>query len=152
MPRVNDSVAATPSDLIEAQAPAYEASVLRRSGDQILVELRLRRADGRIVPYRLQIDARTVAVMAKEEMPDRLPAFCLERHINPDGNFCMNWQGADPLYVTDVPAAQRWWDTLLGYLRLQERAAKLGRWPNREAWAHGDAAEHQHTAYAAPPR
>jgi hypothetical protein len=135
-----------PANLIENEAHAYGATIVCRSGARILVEVPLQRADGKNVFYALEIDASAGAVKVKEERPEHLPACCPERHINRDGTFCMGWHKVNPLDVTDIATAQRWWDTLLAYLRLQERAGKLGKWPNRGSWAHGNAVEHQHKA------
>ncbi|UTP40927.1 hypothetical protein M9M90_07020 [Phenylobacterium sp. LH3H17] len=147
MPRRNDARLGA-AELIAAEAEAHEASVLACADGQLLLGLRLRRVDGFIARYTLKVDARAPQVSAREEAPDRLPAFCPERHINDDGSFCMTWQAAEQLLVTDTESAVRWWGTLLQYLRLQERATRLGRWPNHSAWAHGDAARHQLIAEA----
>lgn len=135
-----------PVDLIAARAADHEASVLAQNGDELLVVVRLLRSDGRRTSYSLTVDARSPTVRVREHAPQRLPAFCPDRHINRDGGFCMNWARADPLDVTDDTAADRWWGLLLQFLRLQERAAKLHRWPSHRQWAHGDAARHQQRA------
>lgn len=145
MPRKDSHTAGSSADWIEAQAAAHEARALRRVGGEILAQVDLRRADGKIVPYRLLIDARNPRVSVREERPERLPGFCPDRHINPDGSFCMNWDEEDPVHVTDMLSAEHWWDLLLAYLWRQERASKTGRWAGR-AWAHGVAAEQQRLA------
>lgn len=61
----------------------------------------------------------------------------------------MSWKAVDALAVEDVESAQRWWETLVRYLQLQERATKRRRWPDENEWAHGAAAEHQLKAQAA---
>lgn len=134
------------ADLIADQAEAYEAHVLRRSGGELLVAAALRRSDGRVVPYALSIDARSTVPKVREQTPDRLPGFCPDRHINADGTFCMGWQAADPLNVVDPTTAGEWWARLLKFLRLQELATKLHRWPGGHEWAHGDAAIPQRRA------
>lgn len=134
------------ADLIADQAEAYEAHVLRQSGGELLVAAALRRSDGRVVPYALSIDARSTVPKVREQTPDRLPGFCPDRHINADGTFCMGWQAADPLNVVDPTAAGEWWARLLKFLRLQELATKLRRWPGGHEWAHGDAAIPQRRA------
>ena len=137
---------ATPADLVEQQALNFESSIRRRSGDVLLADVLLRRADGRIVEYDLTIDASATEVKARETIPTRLPASCPERHINPNSTFCTNWQEADPVRVTCSASARRWWSVLLGFLRLQERVPGLSRWPGRRTWAHGSAARHQQEA------
>lgn len=143
MPTLGES---KPVDLIAARAIDHDASVLAQNDDELLVVVRLLLSDGRKTSYSLTIDARLPTVRVREQTTQRLPAFCPDRHINRDGGFCMNWAGADPLDVTDEANADRWWSLLLQYLRLQERAAKLRRWPSRRQWAHGDAARHQQRA------
>ncbi len=131
-----------PADWIAAQAAANEATVVARDRGTLWVDVRLRRTDGRVVPFRLRIEAPQPVVTVREDPAKRLPTECYERHITPGGWFCMNWHTADPLEVRDPESAGRWWATLLGYLRRQERAAKSGRWPGK-AWAHGKAAQAQ---------
>ena len=57
----------------------------------------------------------------------------------PHGNLC----------VIDEHSAMEWWETLLKYLMLQERATKIRKWPNNHTWAHGDAAGYQKKTYLA---
>ena len=135
-----------PAQLIAGLAHDYEAHVLQQHRGILLVALPLRLSDGRVVNYLLSIDARSPGVSVHEQAPVHLPAFCPDRHINRGGVFCMNWQAADPLFVTDQESAIRWWSTLLEYLRLQERARSRKRWPGRVEWAHGDAAFYQRIA------
>jgi hypothetical protein len=120
--------------------------VLQRHGGDLQVAVGLRRPDGRIIRYALAVDARTREPKVREKAPENLPAFCPDRHINRDGSFCMNWQSADPIYVTDETSAREWWSRLLKYLRLQEAAKQLRRWPSKLAWAHGAAADAQRRA------
>ncbi|MDP2123927.1 MAG: hypothetical protein Q8J92_06050 [Parvibaculum sp.] len=115
-------------------------------GDTFTVLLYLRRADGRIVPYRLWIDARTVEVEVREAVPDRLPTWCPELHINNGGLFCLGYGADAPDPVTSAEAADNWWGIVISFLKLQERAKRLKRWPNGNAWAHGGAAKHQAAA------
>lgn len=86
---------------------------------------------------------------AREETPKNLPAFCPERHINPDGTFCLYFPGATQLDVVDEETATAWLEAVYKYLKLQDRARTKRAWPNREHWAHGDAAKHQAEAEAA---
>ena len=44
----------------------------------------------------------------------QLPEFCLERHINPDGTFCLYF-GSDAKLV-DADAAAIWWASLSAFL------------------------------------
>jgi hypothetical protein len=53
------------------------------------------------------------------------------------------------MLVQGADSAQVWWETLVQFLRLQERAARLRRWPDASEWAHGDAAQYQQIAQRA---
>lgn len=137
--------AAEVADLIEEQVAPYEASLVRRNGVSMDVDVRLRRADGYVCDYKLTLAVSGEQVSAKERRPIRMPASCPERHINKDGTFCLTWQRGKPLLVRNAEEAQAWWATLLQFLRKQEIAAHRMRWPGK-AWAHGDAAHYQHEA------
>jgi hypothetical protein len=89
-------------------------------------------------------DGTTLSV--REEVPDRLPSFCPERHINQGGTFCLGFPAVDQLEVTDTETALRWLEIVWKFLKLQERAARLRRWPDDKVWAHGNAAQHQRIA------
>lgn len=143
MPGSPDLPCAPTAELIAEQAGDFEARVLERDGYNLLVAVDLRLSDGRVVPYRLSIETPTPVPKVREQPHRRLPGFCPNRHINHGGSFCMGWQTADALSVTDTETAAVWWGRLLKYLRQQVIAEKLGRWPAGEEWAHGDAAEHQ---------
>jgi hypothetical protein len=138
--------AADPADLTAELAVAHEASVLERDGGHLVVAVKLRRPDGRATGYTLAVDARTTEPQVREKTPENLPAFCPNRHINQDGSFCMSWRAADLVCVTDEATAREWWSRLLKFLRLQEAATQLRRWPTKHAWAHGAAAEAQQRA------
>lgn len=130
-------------EFIADMAEAYEASVISAEHSVLVVVVRLRRADDAVVPYTLSISAKGNSVKARELSPDRLPSSCPDRHINGDGTFCTHWDQGEPLRVIDSKSAARWWDQLLGFLKLQERARNLRRWPSNNTWAHGDAAIYQ---------
>lgn len=92
------------------------------------------------------MDAKTPWVTVREESPDRLPLFCPELHVNEGGIFCLGWGTEAPGRVTDLESAEHLWASVLNFLKLQERAANLKRWPNPLAWAHGGGAAHQAVA------
>lgn len=140
MPASSDASIAA---LVGEQAEAHEASVLGSAGDTLSVVVRLRRASGKIVNYRLLIEASGPEPKAREETPERLPTFCPNRHVNVGGYFCLSFSSEDPLPVRDVRSAAAWWARLLKFLNLQETASALRRWPTTREWAHGDAATHQ---------
>lgn len=132
--------------LLADQAEAHEASVLNRSGDVLLVDVRLRRASGKVARYHLRIDAGNVEPEVREARPERLPTYCPNRHVNDEGVFCLSFPSEDPLPVVDGVSAAAWWARLLKYLSLQETTTRLRRWPSRHEWAHGVAAMYQQRA------
>jgi hypothetical protein len=115
-------------------------------GDTFTVMMHLRRVDGRSVDYRLWVDASSQTVDVREVVPDRLPAWCPDLHVDTGGLFCLGYGDDAPPPVTDGESAEKWWGILFSYLTLQERARNLGHWPNDNAWAHGGAAKHQAAA------
>jgi hypothetical protein len=74
----------------------------------------------------------------------RLPASCPDRHINPDGSFCIgiNAQWS----VVDGEAATLWWRRLYEYLQCQAIADKSGLWPLGRGMSHGEAGRTQEKA------
>lgn len=76
-----------------------------------------------------------------------LPAFCPERHINPDGSFCLGLRAGEA--VVDADSAEIWWDYLHRFLELQRVASNTGLWPDPESLDHGDAGEHHAAALLA---
>lgn len=136
-------------DLIAQVAPDFGGACTKASDSSAILELPVKLVDGRILPYRLLLRQKGEWVSAREESPNHLPAFCPERHINSDGTFCLYYSAANPLTVTDEAAAQAWLETIYKYLKLQERARVQRKWPNNDAWAHGDAARHQLRAQTA---
>lgn len=134
---------AAPADLLLAQAADFGATLINRSGGVLRVAIDVLRADGKVSGYRLLIDTSNAKPAVKELAPTHLPPFCPNRHINADGTFCLTWDVAAPLAVADAAGAERWWGTLVQFLKLQERAAKRRGWPNGHQWAHGDAARYQ---------
>jgi len=71
----------------------------------------------------------------------RFPEFCMERHINPGGTFCLEYGSEDRLGGVD--AANRWWSSLETFLHNQEYAAKRRKWPLAAGLSHGEAALEQ---------
>lgn len=67
-----------------------------------------------------------------------LPACCPERHINPDGSFCIGLRAGRG--VTDGNALA-WWDKLHAYALCQETADETGYWPSEAQLSHGEAGE-----------
>ena len=133
----------TALDLIEQAAPDFGGSCARITDSSSLLDLPIQLVDGRVLQYRLLLQQNGEQLSVREETPVHLPAFCPERHINFGGTFCLYFQEASTLTVTDSTSAVIWLETLYKYLKLQERARVQRKWPNADAWAHGGAAHHQ---------
>ncbi|WP_418901087.1 E2 domain-containing protein [Terripilifer ovatus] len=126
---------------------------MQQTAEGLRFVLPIDRADGYRSNYELLATADGTAVAVGEvESARKFPKSCPERHINRNGTFCMYWPGSDDLRVTDRASAEKWWATLVKFLRLQERADRLKRWPSLEQWAHGAAATYQLQAIEAANR
>lgn len=114
--------------------------------DMAQVRWWLPRASGEATEYHLELaQIRAAEVTAREQTgARRLPACCPERHINHGGSFCLYWaeHPAEVLRVMDAASALDWWRVLMEFLRRQEVANRMRKWPG-EARAHGDAARYQ---------
>ncbi len=133
----------TAIDLIAQAAPDFGGACTKASDSSAILELPVKLVDGRILHYRLLLRQDGEWVSAREETPNHLPSFCPERHINLNSTFCLYYSAANRLTVVDETSAQAWLETVYKYLKLQERARMQRKWPNSDAWAHGDAARHQ---------
>jgi hypothetical protein len=80
---------------------------------------------------------------AEEVAGTRLPARCVERHIQGDHTFC---QGIRPIGVGDLTEAESWWETLRQYLWLQSVAEQTGVWPDKHYLDHGTAGNFHESA------
>jgi hypothetical protein len=91
--------------------------------------------------YALLIEAAADTVVEVREDPTKalLPSWCPERHINPDGSFCLGLQAG--VGIGDSDQAVGWWRKLELYLDCQEVAHKTGRWPAYAQLSHGSAGE-----------
>lgn len=138
--------------LIDVAASAFGAQAEELHAEKAIFALPLVLPDGSVTHYRLEVAAKASGASVREVVPDHLPKFCPQRHINSDGTFCLFWAGAGSLEICSTEDATRWWETVWKFLGLQARAAKKRRWPNNEEWAHGDAARHQHKAIEAAAR
>jgi hypothetical protein len=89
--------------------------------------------------YRLSVVVTALHVSVREAEDGRLlPASCPDRHINPDGAFCLGWRAE--YMVDDAPAALEWWSKLRVFLTCQETAHESRSWPEYAQMSHGDAA------------
>lgn len=136
-------------DFISLAAPEFGGACTEVSNTSAILELPVKLVDGRIIHYKLRLKRKGEQVTAQEEVTQHLPSFCPERHINPDGTFCLYYAGITCLDVVNEVSASAWLETVYKYLKLQERARVQRRWPNNDVWAHGDAAYYQLRAQAA---
>ncbi|MGL9623677.1 hypothetical protein QRQ56_37565 [Bradyrhizobium sp. U531] len=74
----------------------------------------------------------------EREISKALPSCCPERHINPDGSFCIGLRAGEGITTETAPA---WWDKLHAFALCQETAEETGFWPNEAQLSHGEAGE-----------
>jgi E2 ubiquitin ligase family protein len=67
-----------------------------------------------------------------------LPACCPERHINPDGSFCIGLRAGEGVANDTAPS---WWAKLYAFVLCQETAQETGYWPSEAQLSHGEAGE-----------
>lgn len=77
------------------------------------------------------------------EPGNELPEQCPDRHIQGDSTFCL---GLDKINVATFQDAEKWWDLLRQYLKLQDTAEKTGIWPPQNALDHGGAGKYHKLA------
>lgn len=130
--------------LLQSVAPDYGATLACASECcQATVTIPLTSGQQHVFELELTCDGNHVA--AREQVVgNKLPSFCPDRHINPDGSFCLGWGADDPGLITDEAAAHIWWSSVVRYLRYQIVANKRHGWPGQENdRAHGEAAKDQ---------
>lgn len=130
-------------DLIVEVAPKFGGTCAKTSETSALLDLPVKLVDGQVRAYSLLLVQHDMRLTVREEAPYHLPPFCPERHINPGGTFCLYFDQAADLRVLDEPSAHAWMETVYRYLMLQERVRLRRQWPNKDTWAHGEAAYHQ---------
>jgi hypothetical protein len=74
----------------------------------------------------------------EREIGNTLPSCCPERHINPDGSFCIGLRAGEGITAETAPA---WWEKLHAFALCQETAEETGFWPNEAQLSHGAAGE-----------
>jgi hypothetical protein len=141
-----------PVTLLADRLAEFGATELLRETSTIRVSIPVPLSDGRQPVFILDLSVSGTAASAREITPTHLPAFCPDRHINDDGSFCLYWRAVDGIEIDCTEAARAWLETLVRFLQLQFRAARLRRWPDGRARAHGSAVVHQHRAEAAAAR
>lgn len=77
-------------------------------------------------------------VVSERSIGSTLPEFCPERHINPDGSFCIGLRAGQGITDETAPA---WWMKLHAFALWQETAAETGFWPSEAQLSHGEAGE-----------
>jgi hypothetical protein len=68
-----------------------------------------------------------------------LPNFCPQRHMNPNGTFCLGFNAGDA--IRDTAAATSWWKKLGLFLTCQDTAHETKTWPPKIEISHGVAGE-----------
>src|SRR5690242_525156 len=99
-----------------------------------------RRSSGaltRVFELRVVEDAGEISVFERP-VGRTLPACCPERHINPDGSFCIGLRAGEGITEKNAPA---WWEKLHVFILCQETAAETGSWPGEAQLSHGEAGE-----------
>lgn len=104
-----------------------------------MVAVRTSKALTRLFELRIVHVGDNVSV-SEREIGNTLPACCPERHINPDGSFCIGLRAGEGITAKTAPA---WWDKLHVFLLCQETAAETGFWPSEAQLSHGEAGEMQ---------
>lgn len=138
----------TTLQLVSDTAPRFGAvSIAAGAANTLEVRLDVPLASGESRPFNLRVECAGSQVYVFEREPRSLPEFCVERHINSGGSFCLGWSQHGPVQIRDETAAVEFWAKLVRFLEHQIAASKLGRWPGAEhARAHGEAAEPQERA------
>jgi hypothetical protein len=128
--------------ILQNRPPWVEIEDKRNNGANILASPPA--AGGRAAhTFRLNVRSSKQGGLAVKEQPEhrQLPTFCLERHINPDGTFCLYFNSGAQL--NDADAAISWWSSLGTFLSNQLYAEKRSVWPLEAGLSHGDAAREQ---------
>lgn len=98
--------------------------------------------------YSITIKMLGCEVYAREtNLGEKLPKVCYDRHIMPDGWFCIGLDAGSS--VTSEKGARDWWSNLLQFLILQGVAATTGRWPRAMELDHGQAGLYHQAALEA---
>jgi len=135
-----------PLNLLRGTAAAHFAQAVDVGNDHVIFDVTPPTVSGAPSPtYRLRVDVVGDYAMVRELLPTLLPAYCPERHINIDGIFCLYWGEVEPVSISETEGAETWWMKVLIFLKRQQVASALLRWPAKaEARAHGpDAALQQ---------
>lgn len=93
--------------------------------------------------YRLELreTGRGGVCVLEQDEHRQLPEFCIERHINDDGTFCMFLDSGAKLDTSQL--VTKWWAGLADFLNNQAYAEKYQLWPLHAGLSHGRAAYEQ---------
>lgn len=132
----------SPIEHLQSVAHENHARFISGSQERAIFGVRPPNASGAPSPeFVLEVVRERTTVSVKELKAVLLPSFCSERHINPDGTFCLYWGEVEPGEITNSDEAQAWWGKLLSFLLRQRSAAALRKWPGMaDARAHGSEA------------
>jgi len=149
---VSDLELNDPIGLVAACLPDFGATELDRGKGSTRISLPVPLSDGRQPVFVLDVTVAGAAATAREAVPTLLPSSCPDRHINGNGSFCLFWRAVDDIEITGPDTARAWLETLVRFLQLQFRAARLRCWPDGRGRAHSFAVIHQNRAEAAAAR
>lgn len=130
-------------DLLLQSRPSWvEIEGRRRDGaDIVATSPMLGGGPARSFNLELRASRQRGVCILEQKSRQQFPAFCLERHINPDNTFCLYFGSESEL--DDTGAALSWWSSLGSFLINQVYAEKRAFWPLAAGLSHGDAAREQ---------
>ncbi|WP_058633489.1 E2 domain-associated cysteine-rich protein [Aureimonas ureilytica] len=114
-------------------------TVISQSGSRVVAAVQPILASGATGrEYGVEVACQEGRLSAREFGTSFLPNWCPERHINPNGTFCLYWEEAEPLAFATLEDVAFWWGKVLAFLARQGPAERLRRWPGKgDARAHG---------------
>jgi hypothetical protein len=127
-----------------AVAPGFGVTVRAQSASDANVGVEVVSPSGAATVFELTVRCDTERPLVFEREPRQLPTMCIERHINDNGSFCLEWPA---IAVTDTTSAVHFWSQVARFLEHQRTATALRRWPGAQNdRAHGEAAQPQSEA------
>jgi len=124
--------------LLERAAPRREATV-RLIGEELFATLALRMPSGLLAPSVHVLATIEGGHVEVREQPTRrrYPEACYDRHIMPDGKFCLAYHADIDIGVISAENAAGWWAALVKFVLLQEAAEVTDEWPAAQEIDHG---------------
>lgn len=126
-------------DLLKQTAPNW-ITVKTYAPQTLMFSAQIGRAGGlqsRAYDLRATCRSPEFVSVSEEVTGTLLPASCPERHVNPDGSFCVGLNAGKQ--IGDLTEAAAWWRKLEVFLECQETAHNTGRWPLQIQLSHGGA-------------